>query len=41
LVRKGTLNTNYTFVQTINLPAGMYVLKIEGVESKPISILKY
>jgi len=40
LVRKGTLNTNYTFVQTINLPAGMYVLKIGGVESKPISILK-
>lgn len=40
LLRKGTLNTNYTFVQTINLPAGMYVLKIEGVESKPISILK-
>jgi hypothetical protein len=40
LVRKGTLSTNYTFVQTINLPAGMYVLKIEGVEYKPISILK-
>jgi len=40
LVRKGTLNTNYTFVQTINLPAGMYVLKIEGFENKPISILK-
>ena len=40
LVRKGTLNTNYTFVQTINLPAGMYVLKIEGLESHPISILK-
>ena len=40
LVRKGTLNTNYTFVQTINLPAGMYVLKIEGLENKPISVLK-
>ena len=40
LVRKGTLNTNYTFVQTINLPSGMYVLKIEGFENKPISILK-
>jgi len=40
LVRKGTLSTNYTFVQTINLPAGMYVLKIEGFENKPISILK-
>ena len=40
LVRKGTLNTNYTFVQTINLPAGIYVLKIEGLEIKPISILK-
>ena len=40
LVRKGTLNMNYTFVQTINLPAGMYVFKIEGLESQPISILK-
>jgi PKD repeat protein len=40
LVRKGTLNTNYTFVQTINLPAGMYVLKIEGLTTKPISVLK-
>jgi PKD repeat protein len=40
LVRKGTLNTNYTFVETINLPAGMYILKIEGNETKPISILK-
>ena len=39
-VRKGTLNTNYTFVQTINLPAGLYILKIERVDSKPISILK-
>jgi len=40
LVSKGTLKTNYTFVQTINLPQGMYVLKIEGVENKPISIIK-
>jgi PKD repeat protein len=40
LVRKGTLNTNYTFVQTINLPSGMYVLKIEGLTTKPISVIK-
>lgn len=40
LVRKGKLNTNYTFVQSINLPEGMYVLKIEGLENKPISVLK-
>ena len=40
LVRKGVLNTNYTFVQSINLPAGVYVFKIEGVENKHISIIK-
>jgi len=40
LVRKGTLNTNYTFVQTINLPSGIYVLKIEGLTTKPISVIK-
>ena len=40
LVRKGTLNTNYTLVQTIHLPAGLYILKIDGVDSKPVSILK-
>jgi PKD repeat protein len=40
LVRKGTLQTNYTLIQSMNLPAGLYVLKIEGNETKPITIIK-
>jgi PKD domain/Secretion system C-terminal sorting domain len=40
LVRKGALNTNSTVIQTMNLPSGMYVLKIEGIENNPVSILK-
>jgi len=40
LVRQGKLNTNYTTIESINLSAGIYVLKIEGVESKPVTIIK-
>jgi hypothetical protein len=40
LVKRGKLNTNYTILQVVHLPAGVYVLKIEDNESNPISIIK-
>ena len=40
LIKKGTLNTNYTFVQSNDLSSGMYLIKIEGVESNPIKVIK-